>query len=53
LGYIADRFGTSWVFMVSAGFALLALICAVSLLVRARRVSRHSGVTPDKQDLGI
>jgi len=53
LGYIADQFGTSWVFMVSAGFSMLAFICVVSLLVRAMGVSRHSGVTPDKQDLGI
>ncbi|HUV56578.1 MAG TPA: MFS transporter [Dehalococcoidales bacterium] len=53
LGYIADRFGTSWVFMVSAGFSLLAVICAVFLLVRAMRVSRYSQVMSDKQDLGI
>jgi len=53
LGYIADRFGTSWVFMASAGFSLLAVICAVFLLVRAMRVSRYSQAMPDTQDLGI
>jgi len=53
LGYIADRFGTSWVFMVSAGFNLLAVICAVFLLVRAMRVSRYNQAMPDKQDLVI
>jgi len=42
LGYVADRFGTNWVFMVAAGFGLLVLICTIVLLVRALSVSRHS-----------
>ena len=41
LGYVADQLGISWVFMVSAGFGLLALMCAIFLLVRALKVSRH------------
>ena len=41
LGYVADQLGTSWVFMVSAGFGLLVLTCVIFLLVRALRVSRY------------
>jgi len=42
LGYVADQLGTNWVFMVAAGFGLLALICTTALLVRALSVSKHS-----------
>lgn len=47
LGYVADRLGTNWVFMVAAGFGLLVLICTIALLVRALRVSRHQIDTYD------
>jgi len=48
LGYVADRFGTNWVFMAAAGFGLLVLICTIVLLVRALRVSGHSRVVPNE-----
>jgi MFS family permease len=41
LGYVADSLGTNWVFIVSAGFAVLALICTFILLVRASVDSRN------------
>lgn len=44
LGYVADRLGTSWVFMVAAGFGLLVLICTIALLVRALRVSGYNKI---------
>jgi len=39
LGYVADRLGINWVFMVAAGFGLLSLIFTIFLLVRALKVS--------------
>lgn len=48
LGYIADRFGVNWVFMISAGFGLLVLICVLFLLVRARRISRYGKVDAER-----
>jgi len=48
LGYIADQFGINWVFMVCAGFGLLALICATFLLVRVLRVSKSSEVGTER-----
>ena len=44
LGYIADQLGINWVFIVSAGFGLLVLVCATLLLVRAVRSSRRGGL---------
>lgn len=44
LGYIAEQFGTNWVFIVSAGFGLLALFFVTWLLVRARRGSGDSSL---------
>ncbi|MFC2013013.1 MFS transporter [Chloroflexota bacterium] len=41
LGYIADNFGINWVFVVCAGFGLLALLCAVVLLLKTRKVVGH------------
>jgi len=41
MGYVADQLGVNWVFMVAAGFGLLALICTIFLLVRALSISRH------------
>jgi MFS family permease len=46
LGYIAEKFGTNWIFIVAAGFALLALIGTVFLMVRAWNASKK-----DKGDL--
>jgi MFS family permease len=40
LGYIAERFGLTWIFMTMAGISLIALICVVALLVRALRASK-------------
>jgi MFS family permease len=45
LGYIAERFGLTWIFMTLAGVALIALICVVALLVRALRASKP-GLAP-------
>jgi len=42
LGYVADKFGTNWVFIVIAGFGLLALVCVAFLWVSALRVSRFN-----------
>ena len=44
LGYVADQLGLSWVFVVSAGFGLLVLVCTTLLLVRAVRSSRRGGL---------
>ena len=44
LGYVADRLGTNWVFMVAAGFGLLVLICTIALLVRALKVSGYNKI---------
>jgi len=44
LGYVADQLGLSWVFVVSAGFGLLVLVCTTLLLVRAVRNSRRVGL---------
>jgi len=37
LGYIAERFDLTWIFVTMAGISLIALICVVALLMRARR----------------
>jgi MFS family permease len=39
LGYVADRLGTNWVFIASAGFGLVVVLCASLLLARALRRS--------------
>lgn len=44
LGYVGDEFGTNWVFIVAAGFGILALACTAFLLVRAVRHSTR-GIT--------
>jgi len=40
LGYIAERFGLTWIFMTMAGISLIALICVVALLLRALQASK-------------
>ncbi|MFC1860028.1 MFS transporter [Chloroflexota bacterium] len=49
LGYTAEQLGTSWVFIVMAGIALVTLVCIVILLVRALTTSKHEGIltSPD------
>ncbi len=42
LGYVAVQFGTSWIFMVAAGFGLVTLVCTTFLLVRALKTPRHN-----------
>ncbi len=42
LGYVAVKFGTSWIFFVAAGFGLIALLCTIFLWVRALKVSGRS-----------
>jgi len=37
LGYVADRLGTNWVFILSAGFGLVVILCTLVLFVRALR----------------
>jgi len=37
LGYIAELRGTNWIFLASAGFAFITLICAFTLAVRTLR----------------
>jgi len=37
LGYVGGELGTNWVFIVAAGFGILALVCTVFLLIRALR----------------
>jgi len=44
LGYVGGEFGTNWVFIVAAGFGLLALACIVFLLIRAIRLSARSNL---------
>jgi len=44
LGYVADRLGLNWVFIISAGFGLLVLVCITVLFVRAVRSSRRGGL---------
>ncbi len=44
LGYVGGEFGTNWVFIVAAGFGILALACTAFLLVRAVRHSTR-GIT--------
>jgi len=41
LGYVADRLGTNWVFITSAGFGLVAILCTSLLLARALRHDRR------------
>jgi len=42
LGYVAVKFGTSWIFFVAAGFGLITLLCTIFLWVRALKVSGRS-----------
>ncbi len=45
LGYVADQFGTNWVFMMAAAFGFVALACTIVLLIRALKLShRNSSV---------
>ena len=37
LGFIAEKYGTNWVFMSSAGFGLITLICALLLFLRTTK----------------
>jgi len=48
LGYVADRLGLNWVFIVSAGFGVLALICVAWLLVRAEKNPIKDGIVIKK-----
>lgn len=42
LGYVGGELGTNWVFIVAAGFGILALACTVFLLIRALRPAAGS-----------
>jgi MFS family permease len=44
LGYIGERFGLTWIFVTMAGISLIALICVVTLLLRALRASKPGPV---------
>jgi len=37
LGFIAEKYGTNWVYMASAAFGLVTLICALLLFVRTMK----------------
>jgi len=41
LGYIAEQLGTNWIFLTSAGFAFMALVCVAFLLARVLTTSEH------------
>lgn len=41
LGYIAEQLGTNWIFLTSAGFAFMALMCVAFLLARVLTISRQ------------
>jgi MFS family permease len=41
LGYIADRLGTNWVFIVSSGFGVLVLICTLIIFVKVSVISKN------------
>jgi len=41
LGYVAKQYGVNWVFIVSAGFAGLALLCITYLWLQARRIKQR------------
>jgi MFS family permease len=44
LGYIAVKYGTNWVFMSSAGFGLITLICALLLLLKTLKHSTQESI---------
>jgi predicted MFS family arabinose efflux permease len=44
LGYVAKQYGVNWVFVVSAGFAALALLCIIYLWTQAKKIKQRMSV---------
>lgn len=44
LGYVADKMGLNWVFIISAGFGVLVAVCMAVLMVRAVKTPIKDGM---------